>query len=85
MKYTKPIYTTEQRYMVDKDTFRPYGERIRITSEKRRKEIALELLGGARESKEELNQQPLEAMPSTNSFEGPMESEKNIGLSLKRK
>lgn len=46
MEYTKPIYVTRKDTCVASDEIRPYGERIRISSEKRRKEVALQLLGG---------------------------------------
>lgn len=51
MEYKKPIYITRKDTCVASDEIRPYGERIRISSEERRKEIALQLLGGVRKSK----------------------------------
>lgn len=53
MEYKKPIYITRKDTCVASDEIRPYGERVRISSEKRRKEIALELLGGAPKSDNE--------------------------------
>lgn len=44
MQYKKPFYITRVDTFLAKDEIRPYGERLHVSSEKRRKEVALQLL-----------------------------------------
>lgn len=43
--YKKPIYLTRIETFLAEDKIIPYGERMRVSSEKREEEMALKLLG----------------------------------------
>ncbi len=47
--YKKPIYVTRVDTCLASDRIMPYGDRVSATSESKRKEIALKLLGAYRE------------------------------------